>query len=563
MKHKIICGDAVEELKKLPENSVDACVTDPPFELNFMNRSWDRSGIAFNTDLWQELHRILKPGAHILVAGIARTHHRMWVALENAGFEIRDGIYHVFGSGFPKSTDISKQIDKCKAIRPDKSYDFGKYIKEKRIEHGISLTKMDELICNGTTNYSWFEGRPAGQRLPCLEEYIKMKEVLKIDDYWDVFIGEAERESIGRNNFGASSIYGSKIYNNRKEDKEIDITLSSTEEVIKWNGWGTALKPAVEIWCLARKSISERNIAANVLKWGCGGINVDGCRIGTNGGTKHSEGKKEVNNEIYGKGLYKEFGKGIVGLGRFPSNLCLECCCEEDELVEGKAYSTHRNWKRETKDESPGAFSLCVKKGYRKVGYKGDCIIHTNPNCVCRMLDEQGIERGVHSAGSKLDEGEWERPHTHVIMPSFSGKGMRFGDVGGPSRFFYQAKASQNERYFYCTICKQAYPMKERDNHIHNAPEETKYQYLEFHPTQKPLQLIQYLTRLITSPHGTVLDLFMGTGTTLVAAEQEGFNSIGVDSKLEYCRIAEKRLKNETIQLKINQERSTIEKIGF
>ena len=98
---------------------------------------------------------------------------------------------------------------------------------------------------------------------------------------------------------------------------------------------------------------------------------------------------------------------------------------------------------------------------------------------------------------------------------------------------------------------------------MHNAPENEKYKYLEFHPTQKPLQLIQYLTRLITPPHGTVLDLFMGTGTTLVAAEQEGFNSIGVDSKSEYCRIAERRLKNELIQLKINQERSTIEKTGF
>ena len=105
--------------------------------------------------------------------------------------------------------------------------------------------------------------------------------------------------------------------------------------------------------------------------------------------------------------------------------------------------------------------------------------------------------------------------------------------------------------------------MKERDNHIHSAPDNAKYQHLELHPTQKPLQLIQYLLRLVTPPHGTLIDPFMGTGTALVAAEREGFNSIGIDNKLEYCEIAIKRMEEEMKQSRINREPSTTERIGF
>jgi len=105
--------------------------------------------------------------------------------------------------------------------------------------------------------------------------------------------------------------------------------------------------------------------------------------------------------------------------------------------------------------------------------------------------------------------------------------------------------------------------MKERDNHIHNAPDNTRYQYLEFHPTQKPLQLIQYLVRLVTPPHGTLIDPFMGTGTAIVSAEREGFNSIGIDNKLEYCEIAIKRISSELKQLRIDRELSQLKRIGF
>ena len=496
--HKIIYGKSETELKQFEDNSFDSCVTDPPYELNFMNRRWDSSGISFKVELWEEVYRVMKPGSHILVAGIARTHHRMWVALEDAGFEIRDGIYHIFGSGFPKSTDISKQLDKMNG-------------------------KEREVI--------------GEYQIPC-----------------DATSGRAGKEYI--NKLGGGIPFSANRYSKNLT------SAPASQEATQWDGWGTALKPAVEIWCLARKPISERNIASNVLKWGTGGINVDGCRIKYQYDVDYTKTArpncvgKEYGDQIFTKEFREHPAQNIKG--RFPANLILECCCEEGELVEvddptqGHQYKTESNAKsifgvgtgKTNKD------SVTWKKGNK-------CVIHTNPNCVCKMLDEQ--------SGELLKQGSQKKKDTKDSAGFGGGTNNSsfYGDKGGSSRFFYQAKASQNERWFYCTICKQAYPMKERDKHIHNAPEKEKYKYLEFHPTQKPLQLIQYLTRLITPPHGTILDPFMGTGTILVAAEQEGFNSIGVDSKLEYCRIAERRLKNEMIQLKISGERSTIEKTGF
>jgi DNA modification methylase len=109
----IIQGDCLEEMRKLPDRSIDAIVTDPPYELAFMGKKWDASGIAYNVDMWGECLRVLKPGGHLLAFGGTRTYHRMACAIEDAGFEIRDSIHWVYGSGFPKSLDISKAIDKA------------------------------------------------------------------------------------------------------------------------------------------------------------------------------------------------------------------------------------------------------------------------------------------------------------------------------------------------------------------------------------------------------------------------------------------------------------------
>jgi site-specific DNA-methyltransferase (adenine-specific) len=105
-------GDCIEQMRQLPPNSVDSIVTDPPYELGFMGKSWDSTGIAYSVKMWDEALRVLKPGGHLLAFSGSRTYHRMACAIEDAGFEIRDQIMWVYGSGFPKSMDVSKAIDK-------------------------------------------------------------------------------------------------------------------------------------------------------------------------------------------------------------------------------------------------------------------------------------------------------------------------------------------------------------------------------------------------------------------------------------------------------------------
>ena len=729
MKHKIICGNCIEELKKLPENSVDACVTDPPYKLNFMNRKWDSSGISFKVELWEEVYRVPKPGAHILVAGIARTHHRMWVALEDAGFNIKDGVYHIFGSGFPKSVDISKQIDKRGGYNISW---FGEWLRKWREETNITQKEVAKLFLSkngGLTGCvaNW----ELGLNLPTADQFSK---IVNAFDLPFKTIEAAEREIIGKDGRVAKeSIFNIGI------QEEWDLTNPKTKEARKYEGFGTALKPAVEIWCLAQKPISERNIASNVLRWGVGGLDIDGCRIGNDIRKSNINDFSNIHSNKYGSGAeIKTIGYKEIQ-GRFPANLILECCCEDDELVEGKEIRSGNF----PMDRGNSAFFGTSKEHKHHIGEVRDkTVIHKNPNCVCAMLDEQsgvldsggparhpernykrgrkesdlfnfgegstlhgydskggasrffktikvdqdnsficdecilnsGIERCGNILISERADGilngvikeveryiqdteqflcgkkrmeNFQRDMTSTISTLIrqmtelktynvcqeeninyymeesektinllmelniedakNVKNIRFllsfrnvlqaliRDIVKNARkrnykngemktentitnicgnttentglkaksFFYQPKASQNERYFYCTICKQAYPMKLRDNHIHNAPENEKYKFLEFHPTQKPLQLIQYLVRLITPPDGTVLDPFLGTGTLLVASEKEDFNSIGIDSNLEYCEIAAKRLKSEMTQLRINRELSVVERIGF
>ena len=440
--HRIICGDCIKQLTHLEGNSIDSCVTDPPYGLKFMGKDWDKfNALSFQQFTYQwgvELYRVLKPGAHILVFGSTRTYHRMACGIEDAGFEVRDMIEWIYGEGFPKSLDIPKAIDKINGYHRGKA--------------GVVLSDNNAML---NPNY--------------------------------------ERTAKGE---------------------------PISEEAIQWDGWGTALKPAHEPIVLARKPISENNITSNVLKHGTGGINIDGCRVDV----------FEEKDKMCRGGTDSDNRGGFITtpkiqytcnqLGRFPANLILECCCEEDKLVEGKLQN----------------------------------VIHTNPNCVCKMLDAQS---GILKSTDKkphINKSNFSWKNSSKINTSvFKGDGE-----GGASRFFYQAKASQKERWFYCTFCKQFDQIKNKDKHIHNAPSETRYKHLVFHPTQKPIQLIQYLIRLITPIQGTTIDPFLGSGTALIAAEREKVNCIGIDSNQAYCNIAHQRLKEELKQTNLLEEKSSI-----
>jgi site-specific DNA-methyltransferase (adenine-specific) len=238
-------GDCLATIKTLADNSIDAVVTDPPYALvsiskrlkkansedveanfvarkidgqstspyqsmarGFMGKSWDNGATAFAVEFWAEVLRVLKPGGHVAAFGGTRTYHRLACAIEDAGFEIRDQLAWCFGTGFPKSHDVSKGIDKA--------------------------------------------ARAAGAAVGVNEDWLRRK----------------PNGSAGVNSVGLSATMDYNLY------------APATDAAREWEGWGTALKPAWEPICLARKPLSEGTVAANVLRWGTGAININGCRIG-------------------------------------------------------------------------------------------------------------------------------------------------------------------------------------------------------------------------------------------------------------------------------------------
>jgi site-specific DNA-methyltransferase (adenine-specific) len=363
---RILIGDCVQRMRDLPDNSVDSVVCDPPYHLlstvkrfgkvprtestmpksepharmsrGFMGQTWDGGDVAFRPETWAEALRVLKPGGHLIAFSGTRTYHRMAVAIEDAGFEIRDQLAWIYGSGFPKSHDAG-------------------------------------------------------------------------------------------------------------------------------DGWGTALKPAWEPIALCRKPLSEKSIAANVLKHGTGAINVDGCRVWMSDDDKAAINAKHagMDPETYARpaGVSLNLSANPMplqkaeahALGRWPANVVHD---GSDEVVAGFPAEAGSNSMVSGK---------ATKDGFLK-----------------------GLGNNAH----------------HDTRAS-----------GGAARFFYCAKATTEER-------------GEGNNH----------------PTVKPVSLMRWLVRLVTPKGGTVLDPFMGSGSTGLACDAEQFNFIGCELSPEYAAIAETRIRN-------------------
>lgn len=423
-------GDCCEVMKTLADNSVDSVVTDPPYGIRFMGTAWDGADIerraqqrrnspnqyagagpngghnsiaaeagkynrapkamaAFQefSRAWAvEALRVLKPGGHVLSFSSPRTYHRMVAGLEDAGFEIRDQLMWMFGSGFPKSHDVSKAIDKAAGAERE--------IVSERAAYGI----------------------------------------------------------------GANS----NTFNGHSEGATAKVTVPATDEPRLWQGWGTALKPAHEPICLARKPL-ESTVAANVLRYGTGALNIDASRVGDSGGTA---GKNYDKTGLFGMGGKADIAQ--LGVGRWPANV----------MHDGSQEVRH-------------AFPR-VANGSSKGGR------------VRQMDGSSSIYKHGRKSGGVLPE---------------------YGDGGTASRFFYSAKASKADRG--------------GDGNIH--------------ATVKPVALMRYLCKLITPPGGVVLDPFMGSGSTIVAARLDGFRSIGIDLSEEYLVIVRGRL-DGTLNMKDDED---------
>jgi site-specific DNA-methyltransferase (adenine-specific) len=397
-------GDCIEVLKTLEDNSVDSVVCDPPYHLTstkggnkgFMGKEWDGGDIAFRTDVWKECLRVLKPGGYLLAFSSSRTYHRMAVAIEDAGFDIRDQIMWIYGQGFPKSHNIGKAIDKIQGNK---------------------------------------------------------REV----------VGKVERKDFTN--------YDGSMMSVDNRGKHISIEIPITKGQSDYEGWGTALKPAHEPIVMARKPLSEKSVAENVLKWGTGGINIDGSRIEYADTDKNNINfdrprVREKNPDwVYDLGITWEDPdvKEYNTEGRFPANIMFDDDGDED-------------WKR---------YFYCPKasKKERNAGLDnlpnivGDITNIASKRLKCRTCGKWYIT----SDNCKCENPDWIEPTTK--------------------------------------------------NH---------------HPTIKPLALMEYLIKMTTRPGGVVLDCFMGSGSTGVAAKRNGFGFIGVEKEQEYFDIAQQRIDYET-----------------
>ena len=308
--NQIICGDNVETLRTLPDACVDACVTDPPYGLAFMGKRWDYDVPA--VEVWQECLRVLKPGGHLLAFAGTRTQHRMAVRIEDAGFEIRDMIAWVYGSGFPKSLDVSKAIDKRGGSQVAW---FGPWFRKWREEHGITQKQVAALFPSKTGGLTGCVANwELGFNMPTPEQFNLIRDTFKLPF---ASVAEAEREVVGSKDGNLLAVAPGQ--DNDRSSTTLDITAPATEAAKQWQGWGTALKPALEPITVARKPFPG-TVAENVLQHGTGALNVDGCRVGTEE-RPLIESQAEHSLNAFGDGLNGSRSAGTTTLGRFPANL--------------------------------------------------------------------------------------------------------------------------------------------------------------------------------------------------------------------------------------------------
>ena len=457
----LLLGDCLDKLKELEDNSIDSIVSDPPYGLAFMGKKWDYD--VPSQAIWEECIRVLKPGGHLLSFAGSRTYHRMAVRIEDAGFEIRDQIMWIYGSGFPKSHNVGNAIDK----------------KHGAGNRGHAISSGNQL--HPTTGLA----RPNGE---------------KLDKY------EAR-----------------------------------TEEGKGWEGWGTALKPAHEPIVMARKPIVG-TVANNVLEYGVGGINIDGCRIGTETITQRQYDRTPEHGGQWGNSSKRETNGVITETeGRFPANIIFECTCDNPKVKE----NTNTPYNYIDKNYSENGFLPNVN-AVAPYNYndEGTGVIHTDPNCPCYILDQQSGKLNKQAKCKTDNKSGWQNHYVGGTDVNAVERKL-YLDEGGASRFFYCPKASKTDRNEGCdSLEDKGYSI----NQAHNSKTlEERYalKSKNNHPTVKPTDLMQYLIRLVTPKGGIVLDPFMGSGSTGKAAIKEGMIFVGIEREDEYYQIAKQRIEHE------------------
>ena len=307
---QVVHMDCLAGLRMIPDNFADSIVTDPPYGLSFMGRKWDYD--VPSVEIWAECLRVLKPGGHLLAFAGTRTQHRMAVRIEDAGFEIRDMIAWVYGSGFPKSLDVSKALDKTGG---QSVAWFGPWFRKWREEKGVTQKQVAALFPSKTGGLTGCVANwELGFNMPTPDQFNLIRDTCGLPF---ASVEEAEREVVGQERGTLLAVAPGQ--ENDRSATTLDITAPATDAARQWQGWGTALKPALEPITVARKPL-EGTVAANVLAHGVGGLNIDGCRVGNDGGAKYAPGAKRTESQPGAIGAYAS-SPTVAGLGRWPANL--------------------------------------------------------------------------------------------------------------------------------------------------------------------------------------------------------------------------------------------------
>jgi DNA modification methylase len=342
--------------------------------------------------LWaMECLRVLRPGGHLLAFGGTRTYHRLTCAIEDAGFEIRDEIAWLYGSGFPKSLDVGKAIDKMGAD-PGLLAEMASVLKAARLGRGLSITQAAAQFCGGSGAWGWYEGcngvvyAPGEERAATIAStWPETAAVFAKLRLKGALVGSRVHGRSGGEDFA-------KVVGSSGSLREVDEFAPATPEAQQWAGWGTALKPAHEPIVVARKPLAG-TVARNVLEHGTGGLNIDGCRVEAQG-RPLIVSKSEPSTGILGDGLNGSSHGGVTDAGRWPPNVVLDGS-QADALDRESGITT---------------------------GLRPDMTRHNT------------VGAGTHGIYNEFDAVETQR----------------YGDTGGASRFFptfrYEAKAPSTER---------------------------------------------------------------------------------------------------------------------
>lgn len=565
-------------------NSVDSLVTDPPAGISFMGKDWDddkggrEQWIAWAAEVFRECLRVMKPGAHGLVWALPRTSHWTATALELAGFEVRDRVSHLFGTGFPKSSSLENDrtgaLCRCAANRRSTSNNTHEPGAEGRSGTAAPSGDGGLPLAGDSRSTNGDEGSPVdcqpghdsrgaqplpiggddlasppsregaqgrsrcaerdGAPVPGQERSLSPAQRSDRLSSQDSPHGAASpTESDGGIPSSKSCLEKTGSGSGGSPDARtlsMDDFPSASLDDTTWpplcqvcgkpapKGWyNGGLKPACEDWWLVRKPLSERTVAANVLRWGTGALNIDGCRVGTQkmgGQTVRSSYSGEEGHFGGGKDRDRVF-VATPSTGRFPSHLVLSHSPECREVGTKKVKAIEGG--------SRGAGGQHGK--YGEIGAqpdfkpgKGDAdgtetvtAWECTEGCAVAALDAQsGTTKSTIRTRGADESGD--RPGGWRDGKRTPGKRTGAADAGGASRFFYCAKASRSDR---------------GDGNSH--------------PTVKSTALMAYLCRLVTPPGGRILDPFAGSGSTGVAALREGFEFVGIERDPVYAEIAKSR----------------------